>query len=187
MRFLSVASGSWPLSVQGALPNTPWSLSGLAASMARNAESMHAADIARGCSYVAPVRPCGDDRIGRICSIGGVAFVTSFVERLSVILVPDVGEAFEEHQREDVLLVVTRIHEATQERGGTPEVAFQYALGELVNGGGIMHHAERSGGPVAAAQKCATHGPLSACGEGQEMYGDGALLRRFDWRLSTRV
>ena len=24
-----------------------------------------------------------------------------------------------------------------------------------------MHHAERPGGPVAAAQKCATHGPLS--------------------------
>ena len=30
-----------------------------------------------------------------------------------------------------------------------------------VNGGGIMLHAERSDGPVAAAQKCATHGPLS--------------------------
>ena len=30
-----------------------------------------------------------------------------------------------------------------------------------VNGGGIMLHARRPGGPVAAAQNCATHGPLS--------------------------
>ena len=35
-----------------------------------------------------------------------------------------------------------------------------------VNGGGIMHHAERSGSPVAAAQKCATHGPLSVATRG---------------------
>ena len=42
---------------------------------------------------------------------------------------------------------------------------------ETVNGGGIMHHAERSDGPVAAAQKCATHGPLSVATNQQEMYG----------------
>ena len=32
---------------------------------------------------------------------------------------------------------------------------------DLVYGGGTMLHAERPGGPVAAAQKCATCGPLS--------------------------
>ena len=34
IRFLSVASGIWALSVQGALPKTPWSRSGLADSIA---------------------------------------------------------------------------------------------------------------------------------------------------------
>ena len=33
-----------------------------------------------------------------------------------------------------------------------------------------MHHAERSGGPVAATQKCASWS-LVGCDEGQEMYG----------------
>ncbi|MCY4495900.1 MAG: ATP-binding protein, partial [Rhodospirillaceae bacterium] len=35
-----------------------------------------------------------------------------------------------------------------------------------VNGGGIMPHAERPVGPVAAAQNCATHGPLSVLARG---------------------
>ena len=30
-----------------------------------------------------------------------------------------------------------------------------------------MHHAERPGGPVAAAQKCATHSPLSVVVRGR--------------------
>ena len=55
-----------------------------------------------------------------------------------------------------------------------------------VNGGGIMHHAERSGGPVAAAQKCATHGPLSVAARGGGCTA-WSSMRRFGWRLSTRV
>ena len=55
-----------------------------------------------------------------------------------------------------------------------------------VNGGGIMLHVERPGGPVAAAQKCATHVPLSV-----EARGGGctawSFMRRADWRLSMRV
>ena len=54
-----------------------------------------------------------------------------------------------------------------------------------VNGGGIMHHAERSGGPVAAAQKCATHGPLLVVARGRRCTA-WSSMRRFDWRLSTR-
>ena len=57
--------------------------------------------------------------------------------------------------------------------------------GEVVNGGGIMHHAERSDGPVAAAQKCATHGPLSVATRGRRCTA-WSSMRRFDWRLSTR-
>ena len=56
----------------------------------------------------------------------------------------------------------------------------------FVNGGGIMHHAERSGGPVAAAQKCPTHGPLSVVARGRRCTA-WSSMRRFDWRLSTRV
>ena len=49
-----------------------------------------------------------------------------------------------------------------------------------------MPHAERPGGPVAAAKKCATHGRLSVTTR------DGGCtawssMRRFDWRLSTSV
>ena len=55
-----------------------------------------------------------------------------------------------------------------------------------VNGGGIMLHARRPGGPVAAAQKCATHGPLSVATRGRRCTA-WSSMRRFDWRLSTRV
>ena len=56
----------------------------------------------------------------------------------------------------------------------------------LVNGGGIMLHARRPGGPVAAAQNCATHGPLSVATRGRRCTA-WSSMRRFDWRLSTRV
>ena len=55
-----------------------------------------------------------------------------------------------------------------------------------VNGGGIMHHARRPGGPVAAAQNCATHGPLLVVARGRRCTA-WSSMRRFDWRLSTRV
>ena len=48
-----------------------------------------------------------------------------------------------------------------------------------------MHHAERSGGPVAAAQNCATHGPLLVVARGRRCTA-WSSMRRFDWRLSTR-
>ena len=49
-----------------------------------------------------------------------------------------------------------------------------------------MHHAERSGGPVAAAQNCATYSPLSVVVRGRRCTA-WSSMRRFDWRLSTRV
>ena len=49
-----------------------------------------------------------------------------------------------------------------------------------------MLHAERPDGPVAAAQKCATHGPLSVATRGGGCTA-WSSMRRFDWRLSTRV
>ena len=55
-----------------------------------------------------------------------------------------------------------------------------------VNGGGIMLHARRPGGPVAAAQNCATHGLLSVATRGRRCTA-WSSMRRFDWRLSTRV
>ena len=49
-----------------------------------------------------------------------------------------------------------------------------------------MLHAERPDGPVAAAQKCANHGPLSVATRGGGCTA-WSSMRRFDWRLSTRV
>ena len=65
-------------------------------------------------------------------------------------------------------------------RYGAPEIF------NTVNGGGIMLHAERPDGAVAAAQKCATHGPLSVATRGRRCTA-WSSMRRFDWRLSTRV
>ena len=59
-------------------------------------------------------------------------------------------------------------------------------VGKTVNGGGIMLHARRPGGPVAAAQNCATHGPLAVATRGRRCTA-WSSMRRFDWRLSTRV
>ena len=48
-----------------------------------------------------------------------------------------------------------------------------------------MPHPERSGGPVAAAQKCATYGPLCDLAQGGGCTA-WSSRRRFDWRLSRR-
>ena len=54
-----------------------------------------------------------------------------------------------------------------------------------VNGGAKMPHARRPGGPVAAAQKCATYGPLSVLARGGGCTA-WSSMRRFGWRLSMR-
>ena len=67
-----------------------------------------------------------------------------------------------------------------------PGAAVRDRRNMTVNGGGIMLHAERPDGPVAAAQKCAIHGPLSVATRGGGCTA-WSSMRRFDWRLSTRV
>ena len=49
-----------------------------------------------------------------------------------------------------------------------------------------MLHARRLGAPVAAAQNSATHDPLSVATRGRRCTA-WSSMRRFDWRLSTRV
>ena len=49
-----------------------------------------------------------------------------------------------------------------------------------------MHHTRRPSGPVAAAQNCATYGPLSVVSRGGGCTA-WSSMRRFGWRLSTRV
>ena len=56
---------------------------------------------------------------------------------------------------------------------------------DSVNGGAKMPHARRPGGPVAAAQKCATYGPLSVLARGGGCTA-WSSMRRFGWRLSMR-
>ena len=48
-----------------------------------------------------------------------------------------------------------------------------------------MLHARRLGGPVAAAQKCATYGPLSVVARGGGCTA-WSSMRRYGWRLSMR-
>ena len=48
-----------------------------------------------------------------------------------------------------------------------------------------MLHAERPDGPVAAAQKCATYGPLSVLARGGRCTA-WSSMRRYGWRLSMR-
>src|SRR5690606_10602059 len=86
-------------------------------------------DIARRGADIVPVRALGDHE-AVVGGVGGIALVPGFIERLLVILVPDVGQAFEEQQWEDVLLVVAGIDEAAQQRGRAPEIAFKFALGQ---------------------------------------------------------
>ena len=74
----------------------------------------------------------------------------------------------------------------TSDLGDVPPDVEKGEVGIVVNGGGIMLHARRPGGPVAAAQNCATHGPLSVARRGRRCTA-WSSMRRFDWRLSTRV
>ena len=74
---------------------------------------------------------------------------------------------------------------------GADHVRYLVRLTELelidrdVNGGAKMPHAMRPGGPVAAAQKCATYGPLSVLARGGGCTA-WSSMRRFGWRLSMR-
>src|SRR5690606_27996995 len=76
---------------------------------------------------VLPVGAFGDDEP----VVGGrqrVVVVVRLFEGRVVVLVPDVGGPFEEQQREDVLLVVARVAQHAQQRGGAPQVGFELAL-----------------------------------------------------------
>ena len=88
----------------------------------------------------------------------------------------------------DVAANMTTISRATAQAAqrGVDLLVFLECFLTGVNGSGIMLHAERPVGPVAAAQKCVTHGPLSdwARGEGCTAW---SFMRRFDWRLPRRV
>ena len=69
----------------------------------------------------------GEAVVGGRC---GGALVLGFVVGVTVVLVPDIRQPLEEEQREDVLLVVAGIDEPAQQRGRTPEVGFEFLLGE---------------------------------------------------------
>lgn len=50
--------------------------------------------------------------------------------RDGVVRGADIADAFEEEQREDIGLEVSRVHRATQDVGGLPEMALQLAEGD---------------------------------------------------------
>ena len=97
------------------------------------------AHVARRPADVGPVGAGRDDEpvVGRRLR---VALVAGLVEGVAVLLVPDVGEALEEEQREDVLLVVAGVDQAAQEVGGAPEVRFQRLLAQVFRANRPVSH-----------------------------------------------
>ena len=92
-----------------------------------------AAHVARRAADVGPVGAGrdGEPVVGRRPRI---VLVAGFVEGAPVFLAPDIGEALEEEQREDVLLVVAGVDQAAQEVGRAPEVRFQRLLAQVFDG-----------------------------------------------------
>lgn len=74
------------------------------------------------------MRSLGNDEafIGHLCSIGVVFTV---VVGGGVFLIPHIRQSLEKEQRKDVLLVIARINQATQNGGGAPEEGFQFLPG----------------------------------------------------------
>ncbi len=85
-------------------------------------------DIARLGADVVPVAVLWDLKAVRLRKPGQL-LVAGLIDDLLVFLVPDIADALEEQQREDVGLEVSRIHRAAQDVGGFPEVAFELTQG----------------------------------------------------------
>ena len=94
--------------------------------------------------------PCRSADVGPVCAgrddepvVGSrlrVALVAGLVEGVPEFFVPDVGEALEEEQREDVLLIVPGVDQAAQEVRGTPEVRLQRLLAQVFGGSALVRH-----------------------------------------------
>ena len=97
--------------------------------MARIAAAMVCAGVPGDRADVVPVRAVGDGEAVVLGQVGEF-LVAVDVHGGGVFLVVDVGEALEEHEREDELLVVPRVDEAAQEDGGAPQVGLQFGLGD---------------------------------------------------------
>lgn len=55
--------------------------------------------------------------------------VADLLDDLSVLLVPNIADAFEEEHWEDVGLEVSRVHRTTEDVGGFPKMALQLTEG----------------------------------------------------------
>ena len=150
MRFLSVSSGSCALSVHEALPKDAGQALGVGRLDGAKGVQQRPAHVAGGTADVGPVRAVGD-REAIVGRGAGVRLVAGLVERGLILLVPHVGEPLEEEQREDVLLVVAGVDQASQELGGAPEVGLELLLahvfGALLMRASLPRSGLRAGGP----------------------------------------
>jgi hypothetical protein len=80
------------------------------------------ADVGGLGANVVPVAVIRDLEAVRLGKPGQLLGIAGLIDDLLVFLVPDVADALEEQQREDVGLEVGRIHRAAQDVGGLPEV-----------------------------------------------------------------
>jgi hypothetical protein len=130
IRFLRVSSGRRSRLVHGESPKMPASRSGLAASSCRRAVWMAMPTffgVWRTSFQCAPFGNLEAVILGEL-GIGEIAIGVG--QGGLVFLVPDIGDALEEQQREDELLVVAGVDQAAQQDGGTPEVGFEFLLGD---------------------------------------------------------
>ena len=145
---------------------------GLAASIARNALSERASDVARGGAHVGPMRAFRD-REAVVRSRAGVGGVCRLAQRRLVLLVPHIRQALEEEQREDVLLVVARVDQPAQQVGGAPEVRLELLLAQML--GALLMTASLPRVSTSRSRSSAARASAIACLNAATASGSGGM------------
>lgn len=93
------------------------------------------ADVPRRRAHVAPVGPLGDLEAVRLGELRE-AWVAVLLDGRAALVVPDVADALEEEQREDVGLEIRRVDGAAEDVRGLPEVVLESVRGDR---GGVFN------------------------------------------------
>jgi hypothetical protein len=124
----------------------------------------------------ADVRPVcavrdGEAVVGGRTRVGGFACL---LERGAVLLVPDVRQPLEEEQREDVLLVVTRVDQSPEQLCRAPEIRLELPLAQML--GSLAQETQPSSISTARSLSSAARASASACSKATTASGSGGIL-----------
>ena len=72
----------------------------------------------------------------------GVVFILCLCQRFGIVRIPHIRESLVEQQREDVLLVIARVHQSAQDGRRAPQVGFEFGLGQAVSHVSAIHSPE---------------------------------------------